>query len=127
MLGQDDPARVALQKATGATTDFPGKDEARRRLAVLIIPTEARQHPPTERIWTNLSAKCRTIRLRCFAWPKLREKDGAIDEAIKIYGKIIDGNPLYAPAMRQQAILYGQRDDPKAFDLVTKARQAYPG
>ena len=30
--------------------------------------------------------------------------------------------------MRQLALLYGQRstDDPKAYELVTKARQAYP-
>ena len=41
MLGQEEPARIALQKATGATIDFPGKDEARRRLAVLAIPMEA--------------------------------------------------------------------------------------
>ena len=36
--------------------------------------------------------------------------------------------PLYAPVSRQLALLYGQRstDDPKAYELVMKARQAYP-
>ena len=125
MLGQDDAARVALQKATGATTDFPGKDEARRRLAVLNISTEA-ANPANRADLDKFVGEMPNDPAALFRLAKLREKDGAIDEAIKIYGKIIDGNPLYAPAMRQQAILYGQRDDPKAFDLVTKARQAYP-
>src|SRR5262249_44476345 len=37
MVGQDQPARAALQKAVDAPTDFPGKDEARARLAILAI------------------------------------------------------------------------------------------
>ena len=37
MVGAEEPARLALQQAGGVTTDFPGKDEARRRLAVLAI------------------------------------------------------------------------------------------
>src|SRR5205807_10637380 len=35
MMGQTDLARVALQKAARATEDFPGMDEAKRRLALL--------------------------------------------------------------------------------------------
>ena len=125
MLGQDDAARVALQKATGATTDFPGKDDARRRLAVLAIPTEAAS-PANRAELDKFVGEMPNDPAALFRLAKLREKDGAIDEAIKIYEKIIGGNPLYAPAMRQQAILYSRRDDPKAFDLVTKARQTYP-
>ena len=58
----------------------------------------------------------------------IQERDGAIDQAVKTYEKVVAENPLFAPAMRQLALLYGQRstDDPKAYELVTKARQAYP-
>src|SRR5207245_11714989 len=38
MVGEEGPARVALQKAVDARADFPGKDEARRRLTLLAIP-----------------------------------------------------------------------------------------
>jgi hypothetical protein len=37
MLGEEAAARRALQKAVEAKDDFPGKDEARARLALLAI------------------------------------------------------------------------------------------
>ena len=51
-----------------------------------------------------------------------------MDQAVKTYEKVIADNPLYAPALRQLALLYGNRptDDPRAYELVTKAREAYP-
>ena len=59
---------------------------------------------------------------------ELQQRDGAVDQAVKTYEKVVADNPLYAPATRQLALLYGQlsTDDPKAYELVTKARQAYP-
>ena len=39
MMGQTDLARVALRKAASAATDFPGKDESKRRLALLETGT----------------------------------------------------------------------------------------
>src|SRR5262249_20830476 len=41
MLGEEEPARIALQKAADASADFPGKDEARQRLALLAIDVGA--------------------------------------------------------------------------------------
>src|SRR5207245_11508111 len=38
MLGEEAAARLALQKAADALKDFPQKQEAQRRLAVLAIP-----------------------------------------------------------------------------------------
>ena len=35
MMGQTDLAKVALQKAASAAKDFPGKEESKRRLALL--------------------------------------------------------------------------------------------
>jgi tetratricopeptide (TPR) repeat protein len=127
MLGEEEPARIALQKAADAGADFPGKDEARQRLALLAINagtanagarTELekylRERPNDPAALTRLA--------------EIQQRDGAVDQAVKTYEKVLADNPLYAPATRQLALLYGQlsTDTAKAYELVTKARQAYP-
>ena len=127
MLGEEEPARLALQKAVDAPSDFPGKDEARQRLALLAVRVGAANGGVrTElenylRQWPNDPAAM--VRLA-----QVQERDGAVDQAVKTYEKVVADNPLYAPATRQLALLYGQlsTDSPKAYELVTKARQAYP-
>jgi tetratricopeptide (TPR) repeat protein len=128
MLGEEEPARLALQKAVDAPSDFPGKDEARQRLALLAVRVGAASGGVrTElenylRQWPNDPAAM--VRLA-----QVQERDGAVDQAVKTYEKVIADNPLYAPATRQLALLYGGRlstDSAKAYELVTKARQAYP-
>jgi len=127
MLGEEEPARLALQKAVDAPSDFPGKDEARQRLALLAIRIgAANAGVRTElenylRQWPNDPAAM--VRLA-----QVQERDGAVDQAVKTYEKVVADNPFYAPATRQLALLYGQQstDSPKAYELVTKARQADP-
>src|SRR5204862_4724009 len=50
------------------------------------------------------------------------------DQAIDTYRKAVDANPLFAPALRELALVYAARaaDESKAFEMATKARQAYP-
>jgi tetratricopeptide (TPR) repeat protein len=127
MLGEDGPARAALQKAVDASADFPGKDEARRRLGLLATPVGT----ATAAVRTELENYLREspndpaalVRLG-----ELQQRDGAVDQAVKTYEKVVADNPLYAPAFRQLALLYGRlaTDSAKAYELVTKARQAYP-
>jgi tetratricopeptide (TPR) repeat protein len=127
MLGEEEPARLALQKAVDAPSDFPGKDEARQRLALLAIQAgAANSGVRTElenylRQWPNDPAAMVRV-------AQVQERDGAVDQAVKTYEKVVADNPLYAPATRQLALLYGQlsTDSAKAYELVTKARQAYP-
>ena len=127
MMGQEGPARLALQKAADASADFPGKDEARQRLALLAIQVgAANAGVRTElenylRKWPNDPAAL--VRLA-----ELQQREGAVDQAVKTYEKLIADDPQYAPATRQLALLYGQlsTDSAKAYDLVTKARQAHP-
>src|SRR6516225_11633912 len=59
---------------------------------------------------------------------EIQQRDGAVDQAVKTYEKVVAENPLHGLAMRQLALLYGQlsTDSAKAYELVTKARQAYP-
>jgi tetratricopeptide (TPR) repeat protein len=127
MLGEEGAARNALQKATNASADFPGKDEAGRRLALMAIDVgTADPKARTElenylREWPNDPAAL--VRLA-----QIQEREGAVDQAVRTYEKVVADNPLFAPATRQLALLYGQRstNDLRAYELVTKARQAYP-
>jgi tetratricopeptide (TPR) repeat protein len=126
MLG-DEGARLALQKAADASADFPGREEARQRLALLAINAGTADSAARAELEKFLrerpSDPAALVRLA-----QVQARDGAVDQAVKTYEKVVADNPLYAPATRQLALLYGQRstNDPKAFDLVQKARQSYP-
>src|SRR5215472_12924636 len=127
MLGEEEPARVALQKVVDAPADFPAKDQARRRLALLATPAGT----SNVAVRTELENYLRESPNDPVALTRLAEvqqREGAVDQAVKTYEKVVADNPAYAPAMHQLALLYGQlsTDSAKAYELVTKARQAFP-
>jgi tetratricopeptide (TPR) repeat protein len=127
MLGEEEPARIALQKATEASADFPGKDEARQRLALLAMDAKA-GNPAVRTELENYLRKQPDDPAALTRLGEVQQRDGAVDQAVKTYEKVVADDPLYAPAARQLALLYGQlsTDSAKAYDLVSKARQAYP-
>jgi tetratricopeptide (TPR) repeat protein len=127
LLGEEEPARIALQKAADASADFPGKDEARQRLALLAIDAKA-GNPGVRTELENYLRKQPTDPAALMRLGEIQQRDGVLDQAVKTYEKLVADNPLYAPATRQLALLYGQlsTDSAKAYELVTKARQAYP-
>jgi tetratricopeptide (TPR) repeat protein len=127
MLGQEASARSALQKAVQGSGDFLGKDEARRRLAVLDLQVGSegaavrtqlnyymRQDPNDPAALTRLA--------------ELEMREGSVDKAVRIFEKVAADYPMFAPATRQLALLYGQRltDSSTAYDVAMRARQAYP-
>src|SRR6516165_7157147 len=127
MLGEEGPARDALQKAVDAPADFPAKDQARRRLTLLAIPAGT----ANATVRTQLENYLRESPNDPVALTRLAEvqqRDGAVDQAVKTYEKVVADNPSYGPAARQLALLYGQlsTDSAKAYELVTKAHQAFP-
>src|SRR5262249_38710905 len=126
MLGEEQPARIALQKAADASADFPGKDEARQRLALLAIDVGA-GNPRVRTELENYLRKQPNDPAALMRLGQVQQRDGAVDQAVKTYEKLVADDPLYAPAARQLALLYGQlaTDSAKAYELVTKARQAY--
>jgi tetratricopeptide (TPR) repeat protein len=127
MMGEEGPARLALQKAVDATAYFPEKDEARQRLALLAIDVGA-GNPGVRTELENYLRKQPNDPAALMRLGEVQQRDGAVDQAVKTYEKVVAENPLHAPATRQLALLYGQlsTDMPKAYELVTKARQAYP-
>src|SRR5262245_20028636 len=127
MLGEEGPARDALQKAVDAPADFSAKDQARRRLALLAIPAGAANATVRAEVENYLRDRPNEpVALTRLA--EVQQREGTVDQAVKTYEKVVADNPLYAPATRQLALLYGQlsTDSAKAYELVTKARQAYP-
>lgn len=127
MLGEDAPARTALQKAADASAEFPGKEDARSRLAVLAIDAKTADSSAATKLENYLRATPNDP-AALFRLGTVQEKGGRVDDAIKTYQKIITDNPMFGPATRQLALLYGERssDDPKAYEVATKARETYP-
>jgi tetratricopeptide (TPR) repeat protein len=128
MLGDEGAARLALQKAADANLEFAGKEEAPQHLAVLAINATTADSAARTQLEKYLRERpndpAAMMRLA-----QIQVHDGATDEAIKTYEKMIAESPLYAPAARQLALLYGQSlaDAPRAYDVTAKARQFYPG
>jgi len=123
MMGAEGPAREALQKAANSDKDSPQKTEARQRLEFLSrtgsddeakLQDYLRDRPNDPLAMTRLA--------------QLQAKNGAPDQAVKTLEKITENNPSFTPATRELALLYVKQPpgDSKFFNVVTKARQAYP-
>jgi tetratricopeptide (TPR) repeat protein len=127
MLGEEGPARLALQKAADAVKDFPQKDEARRRLTLLAIPVGTANAAVRTEL-ENYLRETPNDPAALMRLAEIQQRDGAVDQAVRSYEKLVADNPFYTPATHQLALLYGQlsTDSAKAYELVTKARQAYP-
>ncbi len=127
MMGDEAAAKTGLQKAMQLTTAFPQKDDAQQRLAILTMDAKTSVADARATLDAYLQQQPRDpVALTRLA--RLQARDGSADQAIATYQKVIDANPLFAPAFRDLALVYLARggDDPKAFDITAKARQAYP-
>jgi tetratricopeptide (TPR) repeat protein len=127
MLGNEDSARTALEKAVQGPAAFPQKEEAQQRLAILSMDTQR----PAEDARTNLESFLKKQPKDPAALTRLgrlEARDGSPDQAIDSYRKAVDADPLFAPALRDLTLLYAGRtnDESKALEMGAKARQAYP-
>ena len=100
MIGEEEPAREALQKAANSDRDFPQKSEARRRLEFLSrtgsddeakLQDYLRDRPNDPLAMTRLA--------------QLQAKNGALDQAVKTLEKITENDPSFTPATRELALL----------------------
>ncbi|WP_426527987.1 tetratricopeptide repeat protein [Bradyrhizobium sp. McL0615] len=127
MMGDEAAAKTGLQKAVQLSSAFPQKAEAQQRLAMLTIDAKTSTGDARAALDAYLQQQPRDpVALTRLA--RLQARDGSADQAIATYQKVIDANPLFAPALRDLALAYLARggDDSKAFDVAAKARQAYP-
>jgi len=123
MMGRLDEARAALEKAVAVPGDFPGKDEAKSRLALLSQAG-------------NLS----TADLEKFAKEKSNDpvtlmrlgaayaKAGTADKAAQAYEKALQANPRLMEAALSLAQLNAGplKNNAKALEYAKKARELAP-
>ena len=127
MMGQTDLAKVALKKAASATKDFPGKDESKRRLALL----ESGAGPSSELSVAQLEAMTKEHPNDLLSQMRLGEayqKAGAPDKAAAAFEQAVKVNPKLASAVIKLAELYAGplHNGQKALTYAKKARELAP-
>src|SRR5437773_12118559 len=127
MMGQTDLARGALQTAARATKDFPGKDEGKRRLALLESGTGA----STDLSISQLEAMTKEQPNDVVSQMRLGEayeKQGASDKAAAAFEQALKLNPKLASALTKLAQLNAGplQNKEKALAYAKKARELAP-
>lgn len=126
MLGEEEPARVALQQAVNSRADFPHKEEGRRRLDVLAIDVakaDAASLP-------DLEARLRSMPddpVALFRLGAVQERLGALAQADKTYQALLTRNPRDAQAIYRRAEIAGRlHDTVKALAWAKEANALAP-
>jgi tetratricopeptide (TPR) repeat protein len=127
MMGEEDAARVALQRAVHSPQDYPSKDEAQNRLAVLTMDTAA----VGPSVLAGLEKELQDdpddpVILNCIGM--LQEHQGDFEKAAATYESALKQNPGTIPIMAKLARLYASRlNQPgKALSLATDAHKLAP-
>ena len=127
MMGQTDLARSALKKAASAAKDFPGKDESKRRLALL----ESGAGTSPELSISQLEAMAKEQPKDVVSQMRLGEayeKEGAPEKAAAAFGQALKLNPKLTEAVTRLAQLYAGPlpNKEKALAYAKKARELAP-
>src|SRR5205823_5176565 len=127
MMGQPDLARVALKKAAGADKDFPGKDESKRRLALLETGTGASPELSISQLEATTKEQPNDI-ISQMRLGEAYEKQGASDKAAAAFEQALKLNPKLASAATRLAQLNAGplQNKEKALTYSKKARELAP-
>jgi tetratricopeptide (TPR) repeat protein len=124
MMGEEDAARDAFQRALKIRKDFTGADEATQRLAVLTLDTKgADARAALEK--TVAAQPGDPVALARLA--SVYEREGTVDKSIATYQKALEINPANVEVMLGLIRLNaGRKDTAKAFELAKAARKVAP-
>ncbi|HKS36094.1 MAG TPA: tetratricopeptide repeat protein, partial [Verrucomicrobiae bacterium] len=129
MLGEEDAARIALQRALQLNSVFPGNEEAKRRLAVLSIDARSAD----AKAIASLEKDTREQPADPVALARLAsiyERDGVVKKAADAYERILERSPQNVIALSGLARLYSGppplQDLERAFKLAKAARDEAP-
>jgi tetratricopeptide (TPR) repeat protein len=127
MMGQTDLARVALQKAVRATKDFPGKDESKRRLALLESGTSSSADLSISQLEAMTKEQPNDV-VSQMRLGEAYEKQGASDKAAAAFEQALKLNPKLAAAITKLAQLNAGplQNKEKALAYAKKARELAP-
>lgn len=127
MLGEEQPARVALEFAIQSPRDFPGKDEGRRCLNWLALDVRTADAS----VRADLEKRRRDQPRDPVAGARLAaiyERDGEFRKAADIYEQVIKHSPQNFRIMGRLAELYANRlnEPQKALTLAKDAHTRAP-
>src|SRR6266404_4682840 len=127
MMGQADLARVALRKAASAAKDFPGKDEGKRRLALLESGTGTSAELSISQLEAMTKEQPNDI-ISQMRLGEAYEKQGASEKAAAAYEQALKLNPKLAAVTTTLARLNAGplRNKEKALAYAKKARELAP-
>jgi len=127
MMGQTDLAKVALQKAVRATKDFPGKDESKRRLALLESGTGASADLSISQLEAMTKEQPNDV-VSQMRLGEAYEKQGASDKAAAAFEQALKLNPKLAAAITKLAQLNAGplQNKEKGLAYAKKARELAP-
>jgi tetratricopeptide (TPR) repeat protein len=127
MMGQTDLARVALKKAASAAKDFPGKDESKRRLALLESGTGASPELSISQLEAMTKEQPNDV-VSQMRLGEAYEKQGAADKAAAAFEQALKLNPKLAAAITKLAQLNAGplQNKEKALAYAKKARELAP-
>ena len=122
MMGEEDVARMAFQRALQLNKDFPGRIEAGRCLSVLAVDVKTAGVEARADLEKRMAEKPNdpVVQLRLAA---ICAREGAFDKAIAIYQAILQVNPRNVKVLIHLAQLYAGRpqDTAKAFEFAKAA------
>jgi tetratricopeptide (TPR) repeat protein len=127
MMGQTDMAKVALRKAASAPKDFPGKDESKRRLALLETGTGASPELPISQLEAMAKEQPDDV-VSQLRLGEAYEKQAAWDKAAATFEQALKLNPQLSATVTKLAELNAGplQNKEKALAYARKARELAP-
>jgi len=127
-VGKVNEAESAMHQAVQSGATFARLDDARRFIALVASsndPDQARKG--AEQALEVLKADPNYLPAIMVS-ARSQEQQGNRAVAQQMYEKVLAANPLFTPAVRELALLLARNhtQDQKTYDLLVKARQAFP-
>lgn len=125
-MGEEEPAKLALEKALQLKQEFPGLEDAKNRLALLQLETGKAGASDRKVVEAALAARPDDpIALARLA--AIHEHEGKPDKAIEAYQSALKASPANVPVMLNLVRVYSaQKDTAKALELAKAARKLAP-
>jgi tetratricopeptide (TPR) repeat protein len=127
MMEEEKPAHIALQRATNTTSDFPGKELARRRLEVLDVDPSKANAEVVQKL-QELVREDPQDPVPLSRLASIQERNGEFQKAAESLQTLLSINPQNWPAMMRLSRLNADHFDDfrKALELAKSAHSLAP-
>ena len=127
MMGLEEPARAAFQRALQSSRDFPGKRDCAARLGILNLDLKTVGPAARATLEKRLSEDPADL-LALTRLAVLCEQANSVDKAVECYQKVLQANPKNVRALTSLAQLNATRlkQPQKALELAKSAYKLAP-